>query len=77
MKKLFQSLVLLGVLVAPPAFAQGTPQQVAACKDDAYKFCPWDVPDPVTTEQCMLKYFKALSPACQAQFNVGKNQARR
>ncbi|WP_457797316.1 cysteine rich repeat-containing protein [Methylocystis sp. S23] len=47
---------------------QGTPEQRRACKDDAYKYCPYDVPDPEKTEACLRRYMRALSPECRAQF---------
>lgn len=59
---------LLAFLAIAPAWAQGTPEQRRACKADAYRLCPWDVPDPGKTERCMRAQLKSLSPACRAQF---------
>lgn len=67
MKKMI-FIATIGFLAAAPAWGQGTPEQRRACKDDAYKWCPWDVPDPVKTEKCMRAHIKALSPACRTQF---------
>lgn len=55
-------------LTTPAAFAQGTPEQRAACQDDAYKFCPYDVPDAEKVEACLRKYIRSISAACRAQF---------
>lgn len=56
-------------LFAPSAFAQGTAEQREACQDDAYKFCPYDVPDPQKVEACLRKYIRSISAACRAQFS--------
>ncbi len=61
-------ILSLVALFAPSAFAQGTPEQRRACKDDAYRFCPYDVPDPQKVEACLRKYIRSISPACRAQF---------
>jgi hypothetical protein len=61
-------ILTIGFLAVSPAWGQGTPEQRRACKDDAYKLCPWEVPDPVKTEKCMRVHIKSLSPACRAQF---------
>jgi hypothetical protein len=58
----------LATLFAPSAFAQGTAEQRAACQDDAYKFCPYDVPDTEKVEACLRKYIRSISAACRAQF---------
>lgn len=55
-------------LFAPSAFAQGTAEQRDACQDDAYKFCPYDVPDADKVEACLRKYIRSISAACRAQF---------
>jgi hypothetical protein len=67
-KKTMKFLILAGALFAAPAFAQGTPEQERACKDDAYKWCPYDVPDPQAIAACLRKNIKWITPACQAQF---------
>jgi hypothetical protein len=55
-------------LVAPPAFAGGTPEQHQACEQDAYKFCPYDVPQEDKVEACLRRYIRSISAACRAQF---------
>lgn len=68
MKKTISLMVLAGALFAAPAFAQGTPEQERACKDDAYKWCPYDVPNVDAVAACLRKNIKWITPACQAQF---------
>ena len=60
--------ILVGFLFSFPALAQGTPEQERACKDDAYKWCPYDVPDPAAVEACLLKNIRSITPDCRAQF---------
>ena len=64
MRRMIIALSLV-TLFAPPAFAQGTPEQRAACQDDAYKFCPYDVPDAEKVEACLRKYIRSISAACR------------
>jgi hypothetical protein len=67
-KRVIKLSILAGVVCATSAFAQGTPEQERACKGDAYKWCPYDVPDPAAIEACLRKNIKWITPACQAQF---------
>jgi hypothetical protein len=67
-KKTMTFIVLASALFAAPVFAQGTPEQERACKDDAYKWCPYDVPDVDAIASCLRKNIKWISSACQAQF---------
>jgi hypothetical protein len=72
MKAATRILLLAGLFATMPvtvsAWAQGTPEQRKACKDDAYKWCPYDVPDPKKTEGCLRKNIKWITADCQAQF---------
>jgi len=67
MRRMILALSLV-TLFAPSAFAQGTPAQREACEQDAYKFCPYDVPDADKVEACLRKYIRSISAACRAQF---------
>ncbi|QGM98319.1 hypothetical protein [Methylocystis parvus] len=69
MRKSLPLTAVLSALLVGSAFAQGTPEQRRACKDDAYKYCPYDVPNPQKTEACLRKYMQALSAGCRAQFH--------
>jgi len=70
--------LMLGLawLAAPtPAAAQGTPQQRAACEQDAYRLCSDVVPDADRTASCLRRHRMSLSPACRAAF-AGKGARR-
>ena len=64
--------LLLGLaLTAPstPAAAQGTPEQRAACEQDAYRFCNQYIPDERRTAACLRRHRVSLSPACRRMFS--------
>jgi type II secretory pathway component PulL len=64
--------LLLGLaLAAPstPAIAQGTPEQRAACEQDAYRFCNQYIPDERRTAACLRRHRVSLSPACRRMFS--------
>jgi hypothetical protein len=65
------------LLPAAPASAQGTPQQRAACEDDAMRLCGQFVPDVERIKACMSRRQAQLSPACRVYFGGGKRRARR
>ena len=53
---MFVRFSLIGVLVSAPlslAFAQGTPQQRAACRPDVVKFCKGKGEDPGVLLSCL------------------------
>ena len=76
-KKLFTAVAILASLGAPAAWAAGTPEQQAACQDDAFRFCPNDVPDPIAIEACLSRNIRLISPACQRQFGYAPAKAKR
>jgi hypothetical protein len=60
---------LLGVaLMSLPALAQGTPEQRAACENDAMRLCQQYVPDVDRITACMSRHRAQLSPRCRAFF---------
>jgi hypothetical protein len=64
--------MLLGLVLmidASPAAAQGTPQQRAACEDDAMRLCGQFVPDVDRITACMHARRSQLSPRCRAVFS--------
>ncbi|WP_424361743.1 hypothetical protein [Methylocystis parvus] len=69
MQKTLLLIVAFQAFAVGSAFAVGTPEQNRACKDDAYKFCPYDVPNPQKVEACLRKYMRALTADCRAQFH--------
>jgi len=72
--------LLVGIVLAAasftPAAAQGTPEQRAACEQDAYRLCSQFVPDENTTARCLRRHRANLSPACRAAFSGRSSRAR-
>jgi hypothetical protein len=62
-------LGLTWIAAAGPAAAQGTPQQRAACEQDAYRFCSQYIPDENRTANCLRRHRVSLSPPCRALFS--------
>jgi hypothetical protein len=54
------------VLGAATFAAAQTPEEQAACKDDAFRVCPNAVPDRERVLQCFIVNKDAISPACRA-----------
>lgn len=54
------------LLVSTAAFAQGTPQQRAACRPDVAKFCKGKGEDPGVLLQCLEDNKDKISPKCRA-----------
>jgi hypothetical protein len=55
----------LAVLVSGAAFAQGTPQQRAACRPDVTKFCKGKGEDPGVLLQCLEDNKDKISEKCR------------
>jgi len=55
----------IAVLVSYAAFAQGTPQQRAACRADVVKFCKGLGEDPGVILDCLEKNKDKISDKCQ------------
>ena len=55
----------IAVLVSYAAFAQGTPQQRAACRADVVKFCKGLGEDPGVILDCLEKNKEKISDKCQ------------
>ncbi len=68
MKWLIGVTLLGSLFLSSGAYAQGTAEQRDACEADAYKWCPYDVPDPSAIEACLKQNIRWISPGCQAQF---------
>ena len=67
----------MAVLAPSPGAAQGTPQQRAACEDEAKWLCSNYIPDEGAIKACMLRNLKALSPRCRAMFGPPGAKGRR
>ncbi len=65
---MFVRLSLIAVLVSAPlpsAFAQGTPQQRAACRPDVVKFCKGKGDDPGVLLSCLEENKDKISDKCR------------
>ena len=58
------TLVVALVAVSGAAFAQGTPQQRAACRGDVSRFCK-GMNDTGAIHGCLQSNYAKLRPACQ------------
>lgn len=70
--------LLLGLvlLTGTPALAQGTPEQRAACEDDAMRLCGQFVPDVQRITACMHGKRRYLTARCRAVFDSGSKRRR-
>ena len=65
---MFLRFSLIAVLACAPlssTFAQGTPQQRAACRPDVAKFCKGLGDDPGVILECLEKNKDKISEKCQ------------
>lgn len=62
--------VVATLLLATPAFAQGTAEQREACTEDAIRLCPDAIPDVDKTTACMKVHEAQLSPRCHRVFSA-------
>ena len=65
---MFVRLSLIAVLISAPlslAFAQGTPQQRAACRPDVVKFCKGKGEDPGVLLGCLEENKDKISDKCR------------
>jgi hypothetical protein len=59
--------------IAPSrGLAQGTPEQRAACEDEAKYLCANYIPDEQQITACMIRNVHSLSPTCRAMFEKKK-----
>ena len=59
---------VLSVSVLPTAGHAYTPEEQAACSDDAFRLCSADIPDVDRITVCMVRNRSQLSPGCRAHF---------
>jgi hypothetical protein len=52
----------------PAASEAYTPEQQAACSDDAFRLCSADIPDVDRVTACMVRKQDQLSPGCRVYF---------
>src|SRR5215510_10467141 len=60
----------IALLVSYAAYAQGTPQQRAACRPDVVKFCKGKGDDPGVLLQCLEDNKDKISEKCRAVIAV-------
>jgi len=70
------ALGLIAVLAPSRVAAQGTPQQRAACEDEARWLCSNYIPDQDQITACMVRNIHALSPRCRAVFGSKRSTRR-
>ena len=58
----------LSVSMWPATSEAYTPEQQAACSDDAFRLCGADIPDVDRVTACMVRKQDQLSPGCQVYF---------
>ncbi len=58
----------LSVSVLPTTGQAYTPEQQAACSDDAFRLCSADIPDVDRITACMIRNRDQLTPGCRAYF---------
>jgi hypothetical protein len=60
--------LLLALLAAGSAAAQGTPEQRRACTPDVYRLCAGEIPNVRAITACLRRQKGSLSAACAAVF---------
>lgn len=58
----------LSVSMWPAASQAYTPEQQAACSDDAFRLCSSEIPDVDRVTACMVRKQDQLSPGCRVYF---------
>ena len=62
------AVALLAALASSPVAAQGTPQQRAACEEEAKWLCSNYIPDEQAITACMIRNRHSLSAPCRKYF---------
>jgi hypothetical protein len=65
-------LVFGSTLTPSRVAAQGTPEQRAACEEEAKYLCANYIPDEQQITACMVRNVHSLSPTCRAMFQTKK-----
>jgi hypothetical protein len=66
----------LSVSMLPTAGEAYTPEQQAACTDDAFRLCGSDIPDVDRVTACMVRNKDQLTPGCRAHFRSSEPAVR-
>lgn len=68
--------LILPLLAATPALAQGTEAQRAACGPDAFRLCASSIPDPGRIAACLRRERERLSGSCRAMLDEADSSSR-
>ena len=69
--------VVLASVAPSRVAAQGTPEQRAACEDEAKYLCANYIPDEQQITACMVRNIHSLSAQCRAMFETKKKPRKR
>jgi len=67
----------VAILGTPTTARAATPEEQAACQDDAFRVCQHTIPDEGRTKACMIANIRKLSPGCQRVMTQGRPHRRR
>lgn len=71
----FQPTLLLAAMLSASVWSGAghayTPDEQAACSDDAFRLCSADIPDVDRVTVCMVRNKAQLSPGCRVYFRSG------
>jgi len=67
----------VAIFAAPAPARAATPEEQAACQDDAFRVCQHAIPDEARTKACMIANIRKLSPGCQRVMTQGRSHRRR
>ena len=59
---------VLSASMLPTAGHAYTPEEQAACSDDAFRLCSADIPDVDRITACMIRNRDQLTPGCRVYF---------
>src|SRR5580692_10868164 len=66
---------LFAITMWPAASQAYTPEQQAACSDDAFRLCSADIPDIDRVTACMVRKQDQLSPGCRVYFRPSEPES--
>ena len=64
----------LSASMLPTAGQAYTPEQQAACSDDAFRLCSSDIPDVDRVTACMIRKQDQLTPGCRVYFKPSESE---
>jgi hypothetical protein len=76
MQKVIAFAFLLSLAGFAGSASAATPEEQAACQDDAFKFCNDAVPDEEKVKACLIQNRSKLTPACRAMLSSGRSRRK-